>query len=376
MKRYITFLLLLMIFFLLMTACVPFSDGGTGHSRSQNHNQVAQASGPALAEVTPTPDNNLREQVLENGEIALPFISIGDEPNGITPTPTSNTGPTETIVPTIGPTTDSNDPIPIDNGNGSYKGLPLRLQDNGAPQVTAVDGVIGVVCIGMSNAFIECRDYIQTWLTGAFDGEVNPQVKFINCARPSRAIESWIDPQFDEELWDECKQQVIPGVGYRTDQIRVIWHKAADMEVRDGNGALYPLYPDPDSDFYNFYENLTAFAARVHVEFPSVQAVYSTSRSYGGFSVLPERGEPLSYEEGHALNQWLGDIPVVDGVWYGWGPYIWAPACSTGDTNGSGVCYELDDFQNDGIHPDVGASEKIVAMMHNRFMQFDWYSNE
>jgi len=71
---------------------------------------------------------------------------------------------------------DSQVPIPLDAGTGTYKGLPLGLQDNGAPTITPVDGVIGLVCIGMSNAFQECEDFIAK-LGSEFAGQVNPQVK-------------------------------------------------------------------------------------------------------------------------------------------------------------------------------------------------------
>jgi hypothetical protein len=70
-------------------------------------------------------------------------------------------------------------PFPIDRGDdgahtpGSYKGLPLRLSDNGKPTVTAVDGIVGLVCVGMSNASQECADFISRVRTD-YAGEVRP----------------------------------------------------------------------------------------------------------------------------------------------------------------------------------------------------------
>ncbi len=289
-------------------------------------------------------------------------------------TATSLPVPTEAAV-TPSPTSgDSTVPIPLDlNSSATYKGLSLVLQDNGSPNVTPVDGVIGVVCIGMSNAFQECGDFIEKVQAGAFEGQINPQVRFVNCAVGGRAIESWNDPQYDRKLWDACLQRKAPEAGLRPEQIRVIWHKAANMKTLDENGAVYPPYPDPQSDYFRFYENLTVFASRVIQKIPSVQAVYVSSRSYGGFASKPSRGEPLSYEEGLALNQWLADNPTVNGVWFGWGPYLWAPDCSTGTVNGSGICYEREDYQADGIHPAQGARDKISRMLHERFSQFAWY---
>lgn len=266
---------------------------------------------------------------------------------------------------------DSQVPIPLDAGTGTYKGLPLGLQDNGAPTITPVDGVIGLVCIGMSNAFQECEDFIAK-LGSEFAGQVNPQVKVVNCAVPGRAIEFWNNPEYDK-LWEKCLRQKVPQAGLRPEQVRVVWHKAADMFTTEESGEAFPPYPDPNADYFHFYENLTTFASRLHEKMPSVQAVYVTSRSYGGFAGKESRGEPLSYEEGLALNEWLKEHPQVDGVWYGWGAYIWAPDCASGVTNGSGVCYERGDYQGDRIHPAQGARDKISRMLYERFSQFEWY---
>jgi len=322
--------------------------------------------------------------------VALLILVSCSPRQGQTPTPTEE--PVSLLTPspsaTVEPVTQNdatptpvqsdtvfNDLIPLDlNSSETYKGLPLVMQDNGAPKVTAVDGVIGVVCVGMSNAFLECGDFIHKWEEGTFGRKINLQVRFVNCAVGGRALEYWNNPELDHRLWDACVQRKIPEAGLRPDQIRVIWHKAANMFPLDDRGAVLPPYPDPRADYFRFHENLSTFAARVSDKFPSMQAVYVTSRSYGGFASVPERGEPLSYEEGLALNLWLKDFPTLNGVWFGWGPYIWAPDCSTGVTNASGVCYVREDYQADGVHPAQGALDKISWLMHAWFSRFDWYA--
>ena len=144
--------------------------------------------------------------------------------------------------------------------------------------------------------------------------------------------------------------------------------------TRTGTGGTeLPPYPDASADYFAFYENLTRFADRVRIKFPSVQAVYTSSRSYGGFAETAGRGEPLSYEEGHALNAWLAEHQVVNGVWYGWGPYLWAPACDSGTTNGSGVCHVRTDYVSDGVHPADAGRAKIAGLIHERFTRDAWY---
>ncbi len=147
------------------------------------------------------------------------------------------------------------------------------------------------------------------------------------------------------------------------DQSRVIEHKAANQFGRP------VAYPEPGSDASSFQANLVAFSKRVRAELPSVQAVYTSSRSHGGFNTRPDRGEPLSDEGGHALNGWLAANPSVDGAWYAWGPYLWVPDCATGVTNGTGRCYVVGDYQADAVHPAAGALEKITSMIHERFLR-------
>jgi hypothetical protein len=272
---------------------------------------------------------------------------------------------------------DVTEPFPIDRGDdantpGTFKGLWLRLVDNGAPAVAPVDGVIGVVCIGMSNSNQECAAFIEH-VRGPGAAEIDPAVRVVNCAKGGNAIERWTDPSNDQVLWDACLGRKLSEAGIRPDQVRVVYHKAANQFTTGPGGAPLPPYPLPGSDYERFLANLSLFATRVSQELPSVQAVYTTSRSYGGFAGHHARGEPLSYEEGHALNTWLGQNRTVEGVWYGWGPYIWAPDCVTGVTNASGMCYVRTDFVNDGVHPSPAGESKIALAIHQRFLQEAWY---
>ncbi|TFH66248.1 MAG: hypothetical protein E4G90_04550 [Gemmatimonadales bacterium] len=284
-------------------------------------------------------------------------------------------GPGSTVQP-LG--LDTQQPFPIDRGDdgtatpGTYKGLWLRLIDNGEPQITAVDGVIGVVCVGMSNSNQECADWILR-LDAEYAPEVNPAVRVINCAVGGHAIEKWIDPAFDGTLWDDCLGRRLTQAGVRPDQVLVIYHKAADQFTTATGGGALPTYPAAGSDFENFHTNLSVFSIRVKVKFPFVRAVYTSSRSYGGFANTAGRGEPLSYEEGHALNLWLDENRSVDGVWYGWGPYLWAPSCTEGMTNKGGICYDRADYVADGVHPSATGQAKVSQLIHSRLRQDAWY---
>ena len=294
------------------------------------------------------------------------------------------------------PGPDTNAPFPIDRGAesaetpGTYKGLPLRLFDTGGPQVTPVRGVIGVICIGMSNSYRECNHYTQTYFPrGTPDDSINPAIKVANCAVGGSAIERWNSG--DDKTWDPCligeagRPSKIQQAGFEIDQVRVIYHKAANQFTADPNDPDRPLpaYPDPGSDYQNFYDNLDVFADKAIDKLPSLQAVYTSSRIYGGYATRPSRNEPLTYEEGHALNAWLTDRIGVTGlrggVWFGWGPYLWGGACPAGETSGgpyanrADVCYAREDLASDGMHPGPGAQEKVTRMLHDTLSGAAWY---
>ncbi len=296
--------------------------------------------------------------------LVLLLVGCGGDPA------TSNTLPTPS--PAGG---DVVTPYPIAHlagGPATYKGLPLSLAAAPAPSVTPVKGVIGVVCVGMSNGSQECAEWIQQ-VADAWRSEVNPAVRIVNCAVGGHAIERWIDPAFDDVLWDDCVTRRLPQAGVLPAQVRVIYHKAANQFGLGPGGTALPLLPAAGNNSERLRTHLGAFAARVQNKFPSVQAVYTSSRSYGGFTTRADRGEPQSYEEGHALNTWLAANPSLDGVWYGWGAYLWAPACASGIRNAANVCYDRGDYQDDAVHPAPSGRLKIARMMHDRLRAHAWY---
>jgi hypothetical protein len=202
---------------------------------------------------------------------------------------------------------------------------------------------------------------------------VAEQVVVVNCGRFGYGIEDWNDPDYEVDLWDLCLDLVLPYVGLRLDQIRVVYHKAANRRTTTQDGSPLPSYPHLDSDYQALYDNLTTFSTRVNQFFPNLQAAYTSSRSYGGFATTPGRGEPLSYEEGHAVNSWLANHTSVGGVWQGWGAYLWAPSCTDDVMNGGGVCYFDHDFIAGGVFPSASGKGKISFLMHHRLLLERWY---
>jgi hypothetical protein len=262
----------------------------------------------------------------------------------------------------------SNEMIALDlmGPNDTYYGLKGGLVDNGTPTVTATNGKIVIVAISMSNGLQEFDRFIAL-----YEGhqDVSTQIELVNCAVAGSALERWLTEQ---SLWDKCKDNV--EAKHSLDQVKVIWAKNADQFTEAGI-----TLPDPQADYYNLVNNIGALAQKIGDEFPSVQAMFNTSRIYGGYiegEKQAARGEPISYEGGFATNaaieKWkAGELPGAP--WMGWGPYLWANGLTP---NGSGIFWATSDFQGangENQHPSEQGATKVANALHDFFMQFDWY---
>lgn len=248
--------------------------------------------------------------------------------------------------------------------SATYYGLPGGLADNGAPEVTPFEGRIGLVVVSMSNGLQEF-----TRFEALYDGhpDVAPEVVTVNCAVGGNALEAWTT---DRALWERCEES-LARAGLGPEHVRVVWAKNANAQTQHGR-----TLPDPAADYYDLVANLTALARRIADRFPNVQAVYHSSRIYGGYARADKqvmRGEPLSYEGGLAINaviemQRRGELPGTP--WMGWGPYLWANGATP---NGSGIAWLPEDFEGDGVHPSLAGETKVAHALHAHFMRYDWY---
>ena len=248
--------------------------------------------------------------------------------------------------------------------NDTYYGLPGGLVDNGIPTVTASNNKIIIIAISMSNGFQEFSRFIELYKNHP---DVSNQIELINCAVGGSALERWLT---EDSLWEKCKGKIDD-----LSAVKVVWAKDANQDTAHGR-----TLPDPAADYYDLIDNIGAISQRIGDEFPSVQAIFHSSRIWGGYVTGEKqaaRGEPISYEGGYAINAVIekykqGQLP--GSPWVGWGPYIWA----NGETpNGSGIFWTLNDFQDGGVnqHPSVNGATKVADALQNFFMQFDWYRN-
>ncbi len=260
------------------------------------------------------------------------------------------------------------EPVALDriDATTTYHGLRGGLVDNGTPTVTPVDGRIVIVAISMSNGRLEFDRFIELYRNHV---SVSPAIGLVNCARGGNALERWVAQQ---DLWDDCKSAV-RAAGFRPEQVRVVWAKNANQFTDHGR-----TLPHPEADYHDLVSNITTLSRRVRQEIPSVQAVFHSSRIYGGYVAaarMGSRGEPISFEGGLAINaviekQKRGEL--TDAPWIGWGPYLWADGRTP---NGAGLSWEPADFQDGGTdpHPTATGQTKVADALHRHLLQFAWY---
>jgi hypothetical protein len=263
----------------------------------------------------------------------------------------------------------TNEMIPLDmmGPNDTYHGLKGGLVDNGEPTVEAAGDKIIIIAISMSNGFQEFSRFMDL-----YEGhpDASDKIVLINCAVGGSALESWLSEQ---TLWERCKDDITQN--HSLDQVKVVWAKDANQDTADGI-----TLPEANADYYDLIANIGALSQKIGDEFPSVQAVFHSSRIYGGYveeRKQAARGEPISYEGGFAINavieKWqAGQLPGAP--WIGWGPYIWANGAMM--ANASGIVWTTADFQGtngDNQHPSEAGATKVADALHTFFMQFEWY---
>ncbi len=134
----------------------------------------------------------------------------------------------------------------------------------------------------------------------------------------------------------------------------------------------------PDSSFPaaadTLRSHLRSIVRDLKVRFPNLRLCYLSSRTYGGWTTAPDRGEPLSYETefavrdliaeqsggSAALNADPGAGPVEAPVLL-WGPYLWARG--TTPRASDGLTWAITDVEPDHIHPAASGETKVALLL-------------
>ncbi len=204
-------------------------------------------------------------------------------------------------------------------------------------------GRIKIIAEGMSNARDEFNAFRTLFIENNID--LREEVEFVNLSEGGCDLLCWVDRGVEE-----IDRQV---------QIAFLKHSNNRPQNPDGSPkSSAPPFSSRDDKRFPSHALTTKEMLKTRIldlksQYPNLKMVFLTSRSFGGWSCVPENGsyrEPVGFEEGFSV-KWLiedqisgadaelrldGDSPTP---WLAWGPYIWNPETPE------------DYFKGDGVHP-------------------------
>jgi hypothetical protein len=253
----------------------------------------------------------------------------------------------------------------------AYNATLEILPRNSSGAVDLVNGRIGFISIGMSNAKAEFGKFQEN-----IGAEKSPAVLIVNGAQPGKVASVWANPPPGDDPWAFLANK-IANAGLSPAQVQVVWLKQANADP-DAEDDAFPVYAQKLRD------DMATIVRRVRTDYPNVGVVYFSSRIYAGYADILLSPEPFAYEGGFSV-RWLIQDQIANGGASGvtydnapvllWGPYLWADGMTP---RSDGLVWPCDDFESDGIHPQDSARQKVAAMLKDFFtgdsLAKTWYT--
>jgi hypothetical protein len=228
--------------------------------------------------------------------------------------------------------------------------------------VPSPQGLIGFASISMSNANQEWTAFKRR---ADLDGHRNARVVLVNGAEGGQSLD--VIANASAPYWDNLDQR-IAAAGLTDEQVQVVWLKMADAQ------PTTLVFPD---HAHNARANALEVLHILKNRYPNLAIAFFSSRSYGGYSGVANRSEPLSYETGFAT-KWLirdqiGGLPSlnydpVNGPVVAplilWGPYLWTNGATP---RADGLVWLPTDLEPDMVHPSASGEEKVAVMLETFF---------
>jgi hypothetical protein len=228
-----------------------------------------------------------------------------------------------------------------------------------AAGVPSGDGLIGMVCLGMSNASQEFED-----LERALDArsDRNARLVIVNTCAGGQAAENM--DEASDLYWTTIAPLRMAAAGVSANQVQVAWMKQIFAS------APTTTFPAHAQALRDTLKNVVQFA---RTRYPNLRLLYLSNRIYGGFGSVPPNGEPYTYETGFA-QKWLiedqinGDAALnydpangtVRAPLLLWGPNLWANGSTP---NGQGTTWVSADYEADNLHPSASGEAKVGALL-------------
>lgn len=237
--------------------------------------------------------------------------------------------------------------------NGRYLANNVVKPRDAQGNIDLVNGRIGFVSTGMSNATQEFSYFIQA-VQG--DSRLNPRLALVDGAQGGRDAVDWSDP--NSTTWSILADRLATA-GVAPLQVQVMWFK---HQILGDNLVTFP------QDTQHLRDLLRSIVTIARSKYPNLRLGFVNSRSYGDYNGAA-RGQG-AYEHGFGV-KWLiedqinGD-PRLDygdsgpAPWLSWGAYIWADGLAG---RSDGLTWACSDFQSDGIHPATSGREKVKGQL-------------
>lgn len=220
-----------------------------------------------------------------------------------------------------------------------------------------LEGHIGFLCIGMSNAGLYFRGFTDAL---GVHGSIHKAIRFVHAAKEGRDIRHIVHD--NDEYWTHVKE-AIRNAGLTFAQIQVVWL----MQTVHGAALLH----DPGEMYISWLaDRYLDVVTLLRDRFPHLQLLYSSGREYGGYNP-PGQGnpEPYAWYTGIAWKELIRrhqSTSAHPGPWIGWAGYFWANGVNA---RRDGLVWRRSDFQDDGVHPSPTGNAKAGRIMLDHFLR-------
>jgi len=239
--------------------------------------------------------------------------------------------------------------------------IATKIQPLDAEGRPSPNGKIVLLTHGMSNTTNESQRFIE--LANADPGK-NPAVLVVDGAQGGVDSRQWVSgkpTRSGANPWDRLAQR-IKLAGATPQQVQVVWMKHAVARV-----GQYGEFPKHAQQLQN---DMGQIVRLLKEQFPNLQLVYVSSRSYAGYATTELNPEPYAYESAFAVRWLIQDqIKQSESLSYSagkaplllWGPYLWADG-EKGRQAGD-LTYLRSDYRDDGTHPSETGRQKIAEQL-------------
>jgi hypothetical protein len=222
-----------------------------------------------------------------------------------------------------------------------------------AARVRPVNGRVGLLSIGMSNATQEFKPFIPL---AEQDPDKGATVKLVDGAMGGWDANRIARPAAG--YWRAVDRRLV-AAGASPREVQAVWLKTAIS----GEDRPFP------ADARALQAQLRTIVSILPRRFPNLRLVYLSSRTYGGYAITPVNPEPAAYDSAYAV-RWLIQERMqgkMRGPWIGWGPYLW----TDGEKGrADGLTWTCADVKADGMHPSPAGATKVARALL-RFFKTD-----